>query len=104
MKEEVKMSKIDYAKLKEDMDVDGDFEIDQVISAEGVEPYEEVVLTRSGDEFSTEYLIQIDTHIEDEDDYKLVDEFGSTLSEIERAVDCYLKTGGTISSFERWSV
>ena len=91
--------KINYEKLKQDMDADGDFVIDEVISAEGVEPYEEIVLTRSGDEFSTEYLIQIDTHIEDEDDYKLVDEFGSTLSEIERAVDCYFKTGADKCSF-----
>jgi hypothetical protein len=65
--------KINYEKLKQDMD--------------------------AGGEFSTEYLIQIDTHIEDENDYKLVDEFGSTLSEIERAVDCYFKTGADKCSF-----
>tara|TARA_B110000116_G_C16331625_1_gene357034 strand:+ start:320 stop:445 length:126 start_codon:yes stop_codon:yes gene_type:complete len=39
---------INYQKLKSEMDSDGDFIIDQIISADGEEPYEEILLLRTG--------------------------------------------------------
>ena len=94
--------KINYKKLKQDMDADGDFLIDEVFTPEDVEPYEEVVLSRTGESGETDYRIQVDTHIEDEDDYQSIGEFGSTVGEVKSAVNCYLTSGGTIESFSSW--
>ena len=93
---------IDYEKLKREMDEDGDFLIDEVITPDNVEPYEEVILSRTGDSGEMDYRIQVDTHAEDDDDYKLIDEFGSTLDEAQSAVNCYLNAGGTMERFKIW--
>ena len=95
--------KINFEKLKSVMDDDGDFIIDEIISANDVEPYEEILIIRTGDEFDEDYRISVEKHIEDEDDYDVIEEFGSDIKEIEYAVDCYIENGGSIETFKSFS-
>lgn len=95
--------RIKFAKLKKEIDGDGDFVLDEIISDMGVEPYEEILLTRTGDAQDSTYRIQVDRHVEDDDNYTLLGEFGSSLKEIEAAVKCYLDNGGTLEALNRWS-
>ena len=48
----------------------------------------------------TNYRVSIESN-QDEDtgEYEVYDEFGSSIDEIESAVDCFLENGGDIMSF-----
>ena len=38
-------------------------------------------------------------HVEYEDEYSVVEEFGSDIESIERAVSCYIENGGKLENF-----
>ena len=90
---------INYQKLKSEMDSDGDFIIDQIISADDEEPFEEILLLRSGDESDEYYRVTVEKHTNGEDDYAVINEFGSELEDIQDAVKCFLDNGGNIETF-----
>ena len=94
---------INYQKLKSEMDSDGDFIIDQIISADGEEPYEEILLLRTGDESDEYYRVTVEKHTNGEDDYTVINEFGSELEDIQDAVKCFLDNGGNIETFSFYS-
>ena len=94
---------INYQKLKSEMDSDGDFIIDQIISADDDEPFEEILLLRSGDESDEYYRVTVEKHTNGEDDYTVINEFGSELEDIQDAVKCFLDNGGNIETFSFYS-
>jgi hypothetical protein len=94
---------INYQKLKSEMDSDGDFIIDQIISADDEEPFEEILLLRSGDESDEYYRVTVEKHTNGEDDYTVINEFGSELEDIQDAVKCFLDNGGNIETFSFYS-
>ena len=96
--------KINFEKLKSEMDDDGDFIIDEIISADDLEPYEEILLIRTGDEWDEDYRISVEKHFDGEDNYDVIEEFGSDLPEIENAVNCYINNGGCIETFTSWFI
>ena len=93
---------INFEKLKSEMDDDGDFIIDETISADDIEPYEEILLIRAGDEWDKDYRISVEKHLDGEDNYDVIEEFGSDLQEIENAVNCYIDNGGSKETFSSW--
>ena len=94
---------INYQKLKSEMDSDGDFIVDQIISADDEEPFEEILLLRSGDESDEYYRVTVEKHTNGEDDYTVINEFGSELEDIQDAVKCFLDNGGNIETFSFYS-
>jgi hypothetical protein len=94
---------INYQKLKSEMDSDGDFIVDQIISADDDEPFEEILLLRSGDESDEYYRVTVEKHTNGEDDYTVINEFGSELEDIQDAVKCFLDNGGNIETFSFYS-
>ena len=98
-----KKMNINYQKLKSEMDSDGDFIVDQIISADDEEPFEEILLLRSGDESDEYYRVTVEKHTNGEDDYTVINEFGSELEDIQDAVKCFLDNGGNIETFSFYS-
>ena len=98
-----KKMNINYQKLKSEMDSDGDFIVDQIISADDDEPFEEILLLRSGDESDEYYRVTVEKHTNGEDDYTVINEFGSELEDIQDAVKCFLDNGGNIETFSFYS-
>jgi len=94
---------INYQKLKSEMNSDGDFIIDQIISSDGEEPFEEILILRSGDESDEYYRVTVEKHTNGEDDYAVINEFGSELEDIQDAVKCFLDNGGNIETFSFYS-
>ena len=94
---------INYQKLKSEMNSDGDFIIDQIISSDGEEPFEEILILRSGDESDEYYRVTVEKHTNGEDDYTVINEFGSELEDIQDAVKCFLDNGGNIETFSFYS-
>ena len=93
---------VDFKKLKTAMDADGDFTIDRIISPDDQDPYEEILMIRTGAGGDSDYRISIEKHIEGEDDYNVVSEFGSDLNDVENAVKCYLENGGSDEDFDSY--
>jgi len=94
---------INYQKLKSEMDSDGDFIVDQIISADDEEPFEEILILRNGDESDEYYRVTVEKHTNGEDDYTVINEFGSELEDIQDAVKCFLDNGGNIETFSFYS-
>ena len=94
---------INYQKLKSEMNSDGDFIIDQIISSDGEEPFEEILILRSGDESDEYYRVTVEKHTNGEDDYAVINEFGSELEDIQDTVKCFLDNGGNIETFSFYS-
>ena len=91
-KKNINISNINFKKIKEDMDQDGDFlhwDTDEKVS-----------ITRSGFENQTEYRVFVESDQDDDTgEYDVYGEFGSSIDEIEEAIECFLDNGGDIMSF-----
>ena len=92
IKKNIGASYINYKKLKKDMDEDGDFlhwDTDEKVS-----------ITRTGSGNETDYWVHVESdQDEDTSEYDVYGEFGSSIDEIESAVECFLENGGDIMSF-----
>jgi hypothetical protein len=44
----------------------------------------------------------VEKHIDGEDNYNVISEFGSDLNEVENAVNCYIDNGGSIEDFDSY--
>ena len=80
---------VDFKKLKTAMDADGDFMIDRIISPDDQDPYEEILMIRTGAEGDSEYRISIEKHISI---------FIISKVTISIIICCYLKPIGSTSS------
>ena len=91
-KKNINISNINFKKIKEDMDQDGDFlhwDTDEKVS-----------ITRSGFENQTEYRVFVESDQNDDTgEYDVYGEFGSSIDEIEETIECFLDNGGDIISF-----
>ena len=62
---------------------------------------EKVSITRMGGSNETNYRVSIESNQdEDTSEYDVYGEFGSSIDEIESAVECFLENGGDIISFQ----
>ena len=95
---------INYKKLKDDMDANGSFQIDHIISPDGQYPYEEILMIRTGADGEKDYRLTVETHVEYEDEYNVIEEFGSDLGEIEKAVNCFVNNGGKLENFDYYKI
>ena len=93
---------VNFKKLKKAMDADGDFLIDRIISPDDQDPFEEIVMIRTGVDGESDYRISVEKHIDGEDNYNVISEFGSDLNEVENAVNCYIDNGGSIEDFDSY--
>ena len=112
------MIPIDLISLKSAMDDDGDiiFEDDDF-----EEPYERLLLMRTGAGVESEYLISVERATrekegegeedEDEDEeeygeeeYDIIGSHGSSLNEIKDAVQCFLDECGSLNSFAEYKL
>ena len=84
--------KINFKKLKKDMDEDGCFE--------HWDTDEKICIIRSGGDGETAYRVFVES-IQDEEtgEYDVYGEFGSSINEIEETIECFLDNGGDILSF-----
>jgi len=61
---------------------------------------EKVSITRMGSGNETDYRVSVESNQdEDTSEYDIYGEFGSSIDEIESAVECFLENGGDIMSF-----
>ena len=105
------MIPIDLISLKSAMDDDGDiiFEDDDF-----EEPYERLLLMRTGAGVESEYLITVERATrekegegeedEDEEEYVIIGTYRSSLNEIKDAVQCFLDEGGSLNSFAEYKL
>ena len=93
IKKNIGISHINYKKLKKTMDNEADFihwDSDEKVS-----------ITHSGNGNNTDYRVFVESNQdEDTSEYDVYGEFGSSIDEIESAVECFLENGGDIMSFQ----
>ena len=89
--------KINFKKLKKDMDEDKDFlhwDTDEKVSITCIK-------FPNNTDWKTNYRVSVESNQdEDTSEYDVYGEFGSSIDEIESAVECFLENGGDIISFQ----
>ena len=97
IKKNIGASYINYKKLKKDMDKDEDFlhwDTDEKVSITSIK-------WPNDTDWKTNYRVSVESNQdEDTSEYDVYGEFGSSIDEIESAVECFLENGGDIISFQ----
>ena len=97
IKKNIGASYINYKKLKKDMDEDEDFlhwDTDEKVSITSIK-------WPNDTDWKTNYRVSVESNQdEDTSEYDVYGEFGSSIDEIESAVECFFENGGDIMSFE----
>ena len=97
IKKNIGTSYINYKKLKKDMDNDEDFlhwDTDEKVSITSIK-------WPNDTDWKTNYRVSVESNQdEDTSEYDVYGEFGSSIDEIESAVECFLENGGDIISFQ----
>ena len=96
-RKKINISFINFKKLKKDMDEDEDFlhwDTDEKVSITCIK-------FPNNTDWKTNYRVSVESNQdEDTSEYDVYGEFGSSIDEIESAVECFFENGGDIMSFE----
>lgn len=85
--------KLNFKKLKKDLDNDGDFTLDYD---------DKIYLIRTGSSGDTDYRISIESSQDENSEYKVFGEFGSEVNDVKDAVECFVENGGSINVFSKY--